>query len=194
MPDIFTKFSSYKYGLIASLKDLDQQLDKIQAFADAIESTTKAGGTIYVAGNGGSAAIADHLVCDVCKGVGHNSDLTPRVVSLVSNVPMLTAIGNDIGYDQTFSYYFDKLTNNAEDLLIAISSSGNSPNILRLLEKAEDIGVRSVALVGFNGGAALKLADIAIHIEAYNYGIVEDMHQAIMHLVSQYLAEKHACH
>jgi len=192
--DIFTKFSSYKYGLIASLKDLDSQMDKIQAFADAIENTTKSGGNIFVAGNGGSAAIADHLVCDVCKGVGHESDLKPRVISLVSNVSMLTAISNDIGYNQSIAYYLRKLSYSAEDLLIVISSSGNSANILRALECAEEIGIKSVALTGFNGGVAKMMADISIHVDAHNYGIVEDMHQAIMHLVSQYLAEKHACH
>ena len=120
-----------------------------------------------------------------------NSTLSPRVVSLVSNVPMLTAISNDISYEESFSYYFGRLSINPNDMLIVISSSGNSPNIVKVLESAKKKGIKTAALVGFSGGKAKDLADVSIHIPINNYGVCEDLHQSVMHIVSQYLNKKH---
>ncbi|MGH9917443.1 MAG: D-sedoheptulose-7-phosphate isomerase, partial [Nitrososphaerales archaeon] len=142
------------------------------------------GSVIFSCGNGGSAAIADHLQCDHLKGVRTGTDLLPRVASLASNVDLITAIANDIGYDDVFSYQLQSQSRPG-DVLVAISSSGDSPNILRALLWARAHGMKSIALTGFSGGGARHVADVSIHVTCWNYGIVEDLHQAVMHSLAQ---------
>lgn len=146
------------------------------------------GAGVFSCGNGGSASIANHLQCDHVKGIRNTTDLTPRVVSLSTNVELLSAIANDIGYEQVFEY---QLQSQAQpgDALIAISSSGGSPNIVRALTWARDNGLRTVALTGFGGGDARTIADVAIHVDGANYGVIEDTHQAIMHALAQYIRQ-----
>ena len=146
------------------------------------------GAAVFVCGNGGSAAIANHLQCDHLKGVRTATDLLPRVISLSSNVELLTAIANDIAYEDVFAYQLQSQAGRG-DVLIAISSSGRSANIVRAIEWARDNGMHTIALTGFGGGDALKLADVAIHVEGSNYGIVEDLHQAAMHALAQYIRQ-----
>jgi phosphoheptose isomerase len=146
------------------------------------------GRTVFSCGNGGSAAIANHLQCDHLKGVRTGTDLTPRVTSLSSNVELLTAIANDIGYDDTFAYQL-RAQSKGGDVLIAISSSGQSPNIVQALGWARSHGLRTIALTGFNGGKARMLAEVAIHVESSNYGIIEDLHQTVMHSLAQYVRQ-----
>jgi D-sedoheptulose 7-phosphate isomerase len=160
------------------LKELDLATRKIYA--------TK--GNIYVCGNGGSAAIAEHLTCDCMKGVAMESDLGQwlNITSLASNFPLISAIANDIGYNEIFSKQIEwQVKDGAADVLIAISSSGNSPNILNAISKAEEKGMETIAIVGFDGGDAKQLANIVIHIDSDNYGIIEDASQAIMHFMAQ---------
>ena len=146
------------------------------------------GATVFACGNGGSAAIANHLQCDHVKGIRTTTDLTPRVVSLSSNVELLTAIANDLAYEQVFVY---QLQSQAQpgDVLIAISSSGRSPNITRALTWARDHDLSTVALTGFDGGGARRIADVTIHVDGSNYGIIEDQHQAVMHALAQYIRQ-----
>jgi len=146
------------------------------------------GATVFSCGNGGSAAIANHLQCDHVKGIQTSTDLRPRVVSLSSNVELLTAVANDIGYDDVFVYQL-RAQCNPGDVLIAISSSGRSPNIVRALEWARDHGLRTIALTGFDGGAARDVAEIAVHFDSANYGVVEDLHQSAMHAMAQYIRQ-----
>jgi len=146
------------------------------------------GAAVFACGNGGSAAIANHLQCDHLKGVRTATDLSPRVISLSSNVELLTAIANDIAYEDVFAYQLQSQAGRG-DVLIAISSSGRSANIVRAIEWARDNGMHTIALTGFGGGDALKLADVAIHVEGSNYGIVEDLHQAAMHALAQYIRQ-----
>lgn len=147
------------------------------------------GGTVWVAGNGGSAAIADHTVCDCSKGT-HKSGKPPfRTISLASNVPMLTALANDLAYEDVFSeqlkyYLTDK------DALLVVSSSGNSPNVIKACEYAKAQGVPTVAFVGFKGGQLKEIADTVMHIAVENYGIVEDTHQSLIHMITQYMATR----
>lgn len=103
---------------------------------------------------------------------------------------MITAIGNDIGYEQVFAFQLDAL-GQAGDVLIAISSSGDSPNIVNALNCARDRKIPSIAMTGFTGGRAAALADISLHVDAHNYGIVEDVHQSLMHILAQYLRHSH---
>jgi len=147
-----------------------------------------AGAGVFTCGNGGSAAIANHLQCDHNKGVRTTTDLLPKVVSLSVNVELLTAIANDISYQDVFVY---QLQSHAApgDVLIAVSSSGRSANIVRALTWARDHGLRTIALTGFEGGDAREVAEVPVHVDASNYGIVEDMHQAIMHALAQYIRQ-----
>ena len=147
---------------------------------------SEAGGTLWVAGNGGSAAIADHTVCDASKGTYVEGQTPLRSVSLSANGPMITALGNDIGYDVVFSeqlrYYLED-----DDALLVVSSSGNSPNVVEACKYARDRGVPTIAFVGFQGGELARLADHVVHVPVDNYGMAEDAHQSLMHVLTQYL-------
>ena len=141
---------------------------------------------IYVCGNGGSASIAEHWTCDYYKGIDRDTKLKPNFISLVSNISHITAIANDEGYENIFMNQLLHQNHN-EGVLIAISSSGNSKNIIKALTFAKQINMMTIALVGFDGGQvkSQNLADHIIHTEAYNYGVVEDCHSIIMHNLSQ---------
>jgi phosphoheptose isomerase len=144
------------------------------------------GGTLWVAGNGGSAAVADQIVCDTTKGATLDDRPAVRTVSLAANGSMLTALGNDIGYDQIFrqqlAYYLKP-----DDAVLLVSSSGNSPNVVEACKYAKQRGVPTIAFVGFDGGQLKQLADLAIHAEIRNYGIVEDLHMSLIHCLTQYM-------
>ena len=158
-----------------------------RAAAILLEAYTS-GAAVFSCGNGGSASIANHLQCDHVKGVRTTTDLAPRVVSLSTNVELLTAIANDMGYEDVFVYQLQSQSAPG-DVLIAVSSSGRSPNIVRALTWARDHGLRTIALTGFDGGAARTVAEVTIHVDGANYGIVEDLHQAIMHALAQYIRQ-----
>jgi D-sedoheptulose 7-phosphate isomerase/D-glycero-D-manno-heptose 1,7-bisphosphate phosphatase len=143
---------------------------------------------VFACGNGGSASIANHLQCDHVKGVRNGTDLTTRVFSLSTNIELFSAIANDHGYDLVFEHQLQSLARPG-DVLIAVSSSGRSPNIIRALEWANQHGMHTVALTGFSGGAARELASVSMHVSSDNYGIIEDAHQACMHLLAQYVRQ-----
>ena len=145
--------------------------------------------TVYVCGNGGSAAISGHLLCDVLKGVQTDTALRPRVVSLAAPLELITAIANDIAYDEIFAYQLRTMAAPG-DLLITISASGDSENIVRALEWAGANGLAAIAMTGFSGGRSAGLADVNLHVAAENYGVVEDVHQSLMHCLSQYLRQR----
>jgi phosphoheptose isomerase len=149
-----------------------------------------AGRMVYSCGNGGSAAIANHLVCDHCKLVRTDTPLRSRVVSLSTTVEMITAIGNDISYDEVFAYQLRTLAQEG-DVLVTISSSGNSENIVRAAQWAREHGVRVIAMTGFSGGRSAQIADVNLHVAASNYGVVEDVHQSLMHVLAQYVRQAH---
>lgn len=157
----------------------------ISAAGELIARTIQAGRRIYSCGNGGSAAIANHLVCDCLKGIRTDTQLMPKVYSLSATVELISAIVNDIGSEQMFSFQLESL-GEAGDLLIAISSSGASPNIVRTLELAQTIGMSTIAMTGFGGQPSRALADVSLHVDCENYGIVEDLHQSLMHILAQY--------
>jgi phosphoheptose isomerase len=143
---------------------------------------------MFSCGNGGSASIANHLQCDHVKGIRTATDLAPRVMSLSTNVELLSAIANDMGYENVFVYQLQSQARPG-DALIAVSSSGRSPNIVNALTWARDHGLRTIALTGFGGGAARTVAEVAVHVDCANYGIVEDLHQGIMHALAQYIRQ-----
>lgn len=184
VPDLSDFIDGY-YKLFAEILlsfDKGPMADVLAVF----DRVTAAGGTVWVAGNGGSAAISDHTVCDCSKGTHVDGQPPFRTVSLASNVPMLTAIANDISYDDVFSeplkYYLK-----SEDAVLLVSSSGNSPNVVKACEFANARGVPTVAFVGFKGGRLRELAQVTVHVEIENYGIVEDTHQSLIHALTQYM-------
>lgn len=146
--------------------------------------------TIYVCGNGGSAAISNHLVCDHLKCIQTDTDLRPRVVSLSATIETITAVANDISYDEVFVYQLRTLADPG-DVLISVSSSGDSENVVRACEwaKANDLAV--IAMTGFAGGRTQGLADVNLHVTGDNYGVVEDTHQALMHILAQFIRQDH---
>jgi len=143
---------------------------------------------VFSCGNGGSASVANHMQCDHVKGVRTATDLTPRVLSLSTNVELLTAVANDMGYENVFVYQLQSQSRPG-DVLVAVSSSGRSPNIVRALTWARDNGLRTIAVTGFDGGPSRTVAEVCIHVGCTNYGVIEDLHQAIMHALAQYIRQ-----
>jgi D-sedoheptulose 7-phosphate isomerase len=151
-----------------------------------------AGKTVFIAGNGGSAAIASHLACDLEKTVagppGRRATRRLRAVSLSDNMATLTAWANDEGYQNVFS---ERLLAHADpgDVLLVISSSGNSPNILEALRVARELDMRTIAWVGFGGGMAMELAECCVHVAVDDYGMAEGIHGVLGHLVTDLVVQ-----
>jgi D-sedoheptulose 7-phosphate isomerase len=156
---------------------------------EVFERVIVEGGTVWTAGNGGSAAIADHAVCDCSKGTFVEGRPPLRTVSLASNVPMLTALGNDISYDDVFAQQL-KFYLTERDAVLLVSSSGNSPNVVKACEYANARGVPTIAFVGFGGGRLKEIATHVVHVPADNYGIVEDAHMSLFHCLTQFLTAR----
>jgi len=183
---IATFFAAYRDQLaLAAASVSAAALDRAQAvLADAIGRD----GAIFACGNGGSASISNHLVCDHARGVAADTGLRPRVHSLSSNIEILTAIANDVAYAEVFAHQL-ALAARPGDVLIAISSSGDSENVVRAIQWARDNGLSTIAMTGFGGGRTATLAEVNLHVQADNYGVVEDLHQSLMHVLAQYLRQ-----
>lgn len=180
--------NEYSRKLHYALMDTPSEI--VDQAIDVIVKAYEQLNNIYTCGNGGSAAIANHLVCDCVKGVACDTHFNPRIQSLNSNDSIITAIANDIGYAQVFSKQLE-WSGMPGEVLIAISSSGNSPNIVNAINEARRREMVTIAIVGFDGGDAKRIADICIHIPSHNYGIVEDASQAIMHYIAQTIRARH---
>ena len=179
--------AAYAKEVAAAFATIDQAPFRRAAATLAAAVTRNA--TIFTCGNGGSAAIANHMVCDHTKGTRADTEILPRVHSLVANIEINTAIANDMAYDQVFSYQLHSYASPG-DVLVTISSSGNSPNIVKAIEWAKGHGVMTIAMTGFAGGKSRDLADINLHVNAHNYGVVEDVHQSLMHALAQFMRQK----
>ena len=167
----------------ALLADLD--LEAVERVVERLAVVRDAGGTVFVAGNGGSAATASHWVNDLGKATKVSGRAMMRVVCLSDNTPWLTALGNDEGYDRVFSGQLENFAV-AGDLLVVISASGNSPNLVRAVELAAARSVTTVALLGFDGGALKSMVDEAIWVRSEQgaYGPVETMHVLAADLIT----------
>jgi D-sedoheptulose 7-phosphate isomerase len=179
--------AAYRQTLLEAWQSIDRAaLERVAAMlATAITERR----TLFACGNGGSAAIANHLSCDCLKGIQTDTPLRPRVVSLSATIELITAIANDIAYEEVFAYQLRTLAQPG-DMLITISASGNSENIVRAILCARENGIGSIALTGFDGGRSARLADVNLHVPAANYGIAEDIHQSLMHILAQYLRQQ----
>ena len=179
-----TFLDEYLLELLNSIKKSD--IHEIEKASNKILDTVKRKKTIFVCGNGGSAAISNHYVCDYLKFLRQHTKLKPKVISLSSNLETITAISNDFNYDQIFKYQAESLFEK-NDLLIVISSSGNSKNIREVVKFSKKKSVKVIGFSGFEGGFLKKNCDISVHISAKNYGISEDAHHILMHAILQYL-------
>lgn len=186
-----THARNYLTGLKAVLDKLP--LDVIERIAAALEKAHAERRQIFVIGNGGSAATASHMMNDLNKGtLGHKGDAPWgrfRVIALTDNVSLMTAWGNDTDYNHIFSEPLKNLANPG-DLLICISASGNSPNILAACDAAKQIGLHIIGLTGFSGGKLAQISDIALTVPSHEYGPVEDVHMILDHILTSYLYEK----
>lgn len=178
---------SYADRLQAALRAVDQAALE-QALA-LIEGTARDGGHVMSIGNGGSASIAEHLCCDWTKGTHHHDHPVIDTRSLASNMALYSAVANDFGFEKVFATQIEML-GKPGDLLIAVSSSGNSPNIIAGVEAARAKGMKTIGMSGFGGGTLRETADVSLHVDINNYGIVEDAHQALTHILAQYIARK----
>jgi len=181
----------YIHGLKGVLDRLP--LKPVEEIIQAIEQAQKERRQVFVIGNGGSAATASHMMNDLCKGtLGHKGDAPwprLRVIALTDNVSLMTAWANDTDYDRVFSEPLKNLAQRG-DLLIAISASGNSPNIIAAVEAAKHLGVKVIGLAGFGGGKLSKMADVSFVVASDEYGPVEDVHMILDHILTGYLYEK----
>jgi D,D-heptose 1,7-bisphosphate phosphatase len=151
---------------------------------DAIDEGRK----IFVAGNGGAAAIASHFACDHVKGISTDTHWSPQVQCLNDNTPLLTAIANDIGYDSIFSYQLERFAAKG-DVLLVFSVSGNSANIVRALQCAQELDMQRIAVLGRDGGQAMSQAQASILIMTGNYGVAEDVMGSVQHALAQFIRQ-----
>jgi D-sedoheptulose 7-phosphate isomerase len=175
-----TILSDYKRDLLKAIVAIDEQ--QVSAIADVIIEKARLG-AIFIIGNGGSAAIASHFACDLGKGCTIPGHKRFNVHSLTDNTPWMTAISNDFSYEDVFVAQLENFVG-PDDLLISISSSGNSPNIIKAMKYAKEVKAETVAFVGFKGGGAKDLADHCIWIDSMTYGVVEDAHSILEHMVT----------
>jgi len=179
--DYFDDYISTKDLL---LKKIDQKI--LNKIIQEILNSIKNKRDFFSCGNGGSAATAEHLSCDFSKGSCTNTNLNFKVFSLNSNVALMTAIANDMSYDDVFSYQLNRY-GKANDVLLAFSVSGTSKNIIKCAKIAKKKKIKIISFTGFNGGALKKLSNYNINFSSNNFGIVEDCHLTIMHFISQYI-------
>lgn len=170
------------------MADVLQQTDwsVVAPLADELMACWKAGRQVFLAGNGGSAGNAIHLANDFVYPISKRHGSGLRAQALAANAPVLTCLANDEGYDRIYAMQL-AVAAQPGDVLIVFSGSGNSPNILRALEEARRIGMKSFAILGFSGGRAKELADHPIHFAVDDMQISEDMQCIVGHMVVQYL-------
>ena len=177
-------FTDYSRRLQAVLASADWS--GVYQLAQALLESWQQGRRVFLCGNGGSAGNAIHLANDFLYGTAKKTGGGIRAIALPANTAVLTCLANDIGYDYIFS---EQLAVQAQkgDLLIALSGSGNSENIVRALEQASAMEVKSFAILGFSGGKSMQLADSAIHFPVDDMQIAEDLQLIVGHMVMQWL-------
>lgn len=178
---------------INDFNDLMQKVDplEVDALIDEITEAYKNGKIVFLIGNGGSGANASHLCEDLGKGTLSDFENQKRlkVMSLTDNTPYILAWANDTNYDRVF---VEQLKNFAEPdaLLIAISGSGNSPNVIKAVEYANDHGMRTFGMTGYDGGRLRQIAHHSMHVPSFNMGVVEAVHGVVMHYILDALLER----
>ena len=176
---------AYRNECIAALNSID--LDAVESVTRALLDARGRGSSVFVVGNGGSAATASHMATDLMLGSGL-VDPPLRVIALTDNQAIVTATGNDLGFNHVFSRQLNHLAR-PQDLLIAVSASGNSPNVLACVEAAKEMGLTTVAFTGFDGGRLATMVDLLVHVPTRQgaYGPVEDVHLMVNHMITEQL-------
>ena len=181
----------YARGYVRYLKSVLDNLDltAVAEFVRRLEAVRLGRRTVFFVGNGGSAATCSHFANDLIKACRREGQPGFRAVSLTDNVALMTALANDDGYENVFTGQMPDLFKKG-DMLVAISASGNSPNVLAAAKLAHQLGGEVVAITGFDGGELQRFADCAVHVPSQKgeYGPVEDVHMVLDHLVTSYLA------
>lgn len=185
--DYLKQISEYIELEISILKQLDQNV--INMAMKLLESTRAKGSSVYVFGNGGSAATASHMENDFNKGVSENFEKKYRFHCLNDNVATMMAIANDNGYEKVFKQQLENKLS-SEDVIIAISGSGNSANVIKAVEYAKKQGCKIIGMTGYSGGRLKQLADISLHVPLDNMQITEDVHLIFNHLMMYILCNE----
>ena len=175
-------FDNYSNMLINTMNEISRE--DIQKLMDLIDEARQNGRHVVVLGNGGSAAAASHWVCDFGKGINTASSKRLKIMAPVDNGAIFSALGNDCGYNTTFS---EQMKNYLEpdDLVITLSVSGNSSNLIDAHEYARKVGAKTACIVGDYNGRVIELSDFSIVLPSKNYGVVEDLHIILEHAISQ---------
>jgi D-sedoheptulose 7-phosphate isomerase len=181
------KFAEYYNNKICDALKL-MPVDSIQAMFHDILNAWKKDAQLFICGNGGSAANALHIVNDLFYGIAKSNGKGIKAHALSANQSIITCFANDISYDEIFSRQLDVL-GNPGDILLVLSGSGNSSNILQALKKAKELRMTSYAIVGFSGGKAMEIADAPLHIPVDDMQISEDMQLIIGHMLMQWLSQ-----
>lgn len=179
--------TNYKQELLGAIEAIP--LDRVQTAIAWIDEALNEGRQIFTCGNGGSASTASHFICDMVKGASYNREKRFRMMALTDSLPTITAYSNDVSYDVVF---VEQLKNFARpgDILISISGSGNSPNVLRAVEYANSIGVKTIGLTGRDGGQLGKLSQLEINVGHPHMGRIEDGHMIVCHMIAYYFMEQ----
>ncbi len=177
-------FCAYSDLLQTTLKEFDW--DRVSLLANDIFKCWQERRHVFLCGNGGSAGNAIHLANDFVYGVAKRHGGGIRATALPANSSVLTCLGNDLGYDEIFSEQL-AVAGDDGDLLIVLSGSGNSPNIIRALEQAKESGIKSYAILGYEGGRAKDLADVSLHFQVQDMQIAEDTQLIVGHMIMQWL-------
>lgn len=183
--DYINELNAYREREIAVLNSLD--LNSVNQVMNVLEDARLHGKRIFICGNGGSAATASHYCCDFNKGVSENQNDKYNFECLNDNVPTLMAVANDIGYEEVFRFPLRNKMKSG-DILIGISGSGNSKNVVNAMEYAKSIGGTTIAIVGYSGGKMKEMADYNIHVNINDMQISEDIHMMLDHMMMYVLS------
>jgi D-sedoheptulose 7-phosphate isomerase len=178
--------AEYKQSALQAMESID--LEKVNEAIEWFREARDSGRRIFVCGNGGSASTASHFACDMVKGASFERPARFKMLALTDSLPTITAYSNDVGYEVVF---VEQLRNFAEpgDLFMAISGSGNSPNVLRAIEYANSAGCRTIALTGRDGGKLGPLAQLNIQVNVRHMGRIEDAHFVVCHMICYYFMD-----
>ncbi|MBN2482449.1 MAG: SIS domain-containing protein [Bacteroidales bacterium] len=182
-----SEFRTYFNNVSGALEKIDIQ--SVEKLVDLLLAVRDGGNTIFLFGNGGSAATASHITGDFIKGISYQLEKRFRVICLNDNISGMMAISNDLSYDEVFVEQLRALMQK-DDLVIGISGSGNSVNVVKAIEYARDAGARTVAFCGFEGGKVRMIAEHLIHIPVNDMEITEDIHIIIFHAIKQSLMRR----